>query len=83
MSRRFWICLGPSLLVMLLAMVEMIPVCRFQEDSSGSARNWVQWVLATPVVLWGGWPFFQRGVGFGGEPRANMFTLIAMGTGAA
>ena len=83
MTRRFWICLGPSLLVMLLAMVEMIPGVSLPDVFTGSARNWVQWVLATPVVLWGGWPFFQRGWASVVNRAPNMFTLIAMGTGAA
>ena len=83
MSRRFWICLGPSLLVMLLAMVDMIPGVSLPGGFTGSARNWVQWVLATPVVLWGGWPFFQRGWASVVNRAPNMFTLIAMGTGAA
>ena len=83
MSRRFWVCLGPSLLVMLLAMVDMIPGVSLPGGFTGSARNWVQWVLATPVVLWGGWPFFQRGWASVVNRAPNMFTLIAMGTGAA
>ena len=83
MTRRFLICLGPSLLVMLLAMVEMIPGVSLPDVFTGSARNWVQWVLATPVVLWGGWPFFQRGWASVVNRAPNMFTLIAMGTGAA
>lgn len=83
MTRRFWICLGPSLLVMLLAMAEMIPGLPLPQFFSGSTRNWVQWLLATPVVLWGGWPFFQRGWTSVVNRAPNMFTLIAMGTGAA
>jgi Cu+-exporting ATPase len=83
MSRRFWICLGPSLLVMLLAMADMVPGLSLPEFFTGSTRNWVQWVLATPVVLWGGWPFFQRGWTSVVSWAPNMFTLIAMGTGAA
>ena len=83
MSKRFWICLGPSLLVMVLAMVDMIPGLSLPAVLSGSARNWGQWVLATPVVLWGGWPFFQRGWASVVNRAPNMFTLIAMGTGAA
>ena len=83
MSKRFWICLGPSLLVMVLAMVDMIPGLSLPAVLSGSARNWAQWVLATPVVLWGGWPFFQRGWASVVNRAPNMFTLIAMGTGAA
>ncbi len=83
MTRRFWICLGPSLLVMLLAMADMIPGLSLPQALTGSTRNWVQWLLATPVVLWGGWPFFQRGWTSMVNRAPNMFTLIAMGTGAA
>jgi P-type Cu+ transporter len=83
MSRRFWICLGPSILVMLLAMADMIPGLSLPQVFTGSTRNWVQWLLATPVVLWGGWPFFQRGWTSVVNWAPNMFTLIAMGTGAA
>jgi Cu+-exporting ATPase len=83
MTRRFWICLGPSLLVMLLAMADMIPGLSLPRTFTGSTRNWVQWLLATPVVLWGGWPFFQRGWASVVNQAPNMFTLIAMGTGAA
>ncbi|THJ12262.1 MAG: heavy metal translocating P-type ATPase [Nitrospira sp. CG24C] len=83
MTRRFWICLGPSLLVMLLAMVDMVPGLSLPQALTGSTRNWVQWLLATPVVLWGGWPFFQRGWSSVINRAPNMFTLIAMGTGAA
>jgi P-type Cu+ transporter len=83
MTRRFWICIGPSLLVMLLAMVDMVPGLSLPQALTGSTRNWVQWLLATPVVLWGGWPFFQRGWSSVINRAPNMFTLIAMGTGAA
>ncbi len=83
MSRRFWICLGPSLLVMFLAMADMVPGLSLPQALTGSTRNWVQWLLATPVVLWGGWPFFQRGWSSVVNRAPNMFTLIAMGTGAA
>ena len=83
MTRRFWICLGPSLLIMLLAMADMMPGLSLPQAFTGSTRNWVQWLLATPVVLWGGWPFFQRGWTSVVNRAPNMFTLIAMGTGAA
>jgi P-type Cu+ transporter len=83
MSKRFWICLGPSLFVMLLAMAEMIPGLSLPQVLTGPTRNWAQWLLATPVVLWGGWPFFQRGWASVVNRAPNMFTLIAMGTGAA
>ena len=83
MTRRFWICLGPSLLVMLLAMADMVPGLSVSQILTGPTKNWVQWLLATPVVLWGGWPFFQRGWISVVNRAPNMFTLIAMGTGAA
>ena len=83
MSRRFWICLGPSLLVMLLAMADMIPGLSLPQTFAGSTKNWVQWLLATPVVLWGGWPFFVRGWRSFMTWKLNMFSLIALGTGAA
>jgi Cu+-exporting ATPase len=83
MTRRFWVCLGPSILVMLSAMVDMVPGFSLPEALTGSTRNWAQWLLATPVVLWGGWPFFQRGWISVVNRAPNMFTLIAMGTGAA
>jgi Cu+-exporting ATPase len=68
---------------MLLAMAEMVPGLSLPQILTGSTRNWVQWLLATPVVLWGGWPFFQRGWTSVVNRAPNMFTLIAMGTGAA
>src|SRR4029077_11146925 len=67
----------------LLAMADMVPGLSVPQILAGSTRNWVQWLLATPGVLWGGWPFFQRGWASGVNRAPNMFTLIAMGTGAA
>ena len=61
MSRRFWWSLGPAVTVMLLAMSDMIPGQPLQQWLNGTRLNWAQWLLATPVVLWGGFPFFQRG----------------------
>src|SRR5688572_28627253 len=83
MTRRFWICLGPSILVMFLAMAHMVPGLSPSQVLAGSTNNWLQWILATPVVLWGGWRFFQRGWMSVVNRAPNMFTLIAMGTGAA
>ena len=83
MSRRFWICLGPGALVMLIAMSDMIPGMPLHHQFGGAVLNWVQLLLATPVVLWGGAPFFQRGWASIVNRAPNMFTLIAMGTGAA
>jgi Cu+-exporting ATPase len=83
MSRRFWICLGPAALVMLMAMSDMIPGMPVQHLMGGTVLNWVQLLLATPVVLWGGAPFFQRGWASIVNRAPNMFTLIGIGTGAA
>ncbi len=83
MSRRFWISVGPALLVMILAMGDMIPGQPFHGVMSTAGRNWIQLILATPVVLWAGWPFFQRAwISVVGR-APNMFTLIGIGTGAA
>lgn len=83
MSRRFWWSLGPAVVVMALAMTDMIPGQPLQQWAGGARLNWIQWILATPVVLWGGWPFFQRGWASILNRAPNMFTLIAIGTGAA
>ena len=83
MSRRFWWSLGPAVAVMLLAMSDMIPGQPLHQWLGGARLNWVQWLLATPVVLWGGLPFFQRGWASIVNRAPNMFTLIAIGTGAA
>ncbi|HET9844271.1 MAG TPA: heavy metal translocating P-type ATPase [Nitrospira sp.] len=81
MSRRFWISLGPALFVMIFAMADMIPILRGQVDHAEG--NWIQLLLATPVVLWGGWPFFERAWTSIVHRSPNMFTLIGLGTGAA
>ena len=79
MLRRFWVSAALSLPVLLLAMFGDALKLPF----SSSARNWIEFVLATPVVLWGGWPFIQRFWASIVNRSPNMFTLIAMGTGAA
>ncbi|MBS0150060.1 MAG: heavy metal translocating P-type ATPase [Nitrospira sp.] len=83
MSRRFRICLGPAVLVMFIAMSDMIPGMPLHHRFGGEVLNWVQLLLAMPVVLWGGAPFFQRGWASIVNSAPNMFTLIAIGTGAA
>jgi len=83
MTRRFWICLALTTPVFLLAMSEMIPGQPVQHRFSGLFLAVVQLVFATPVVLWGGWPFFQRGWSSIVTWRLNMFTLIAIGVGTA
>ena len=80
MSRRFWVCLALSAPLLVLAMAEMVPGLHLLP---GGAVLWVQLALATPVVLWGGAPFFVRGWSSVVNRSPNMFTLIALGTGAA
>ena len=82
MTRRFWVSCAFTLPLLLIAMGEMAGFAPLREWSFRS-RNWVELALATPVVLWGGWPFFVRGWKSIVTLRLNMFTLIAMGTGAA
>jgi Cu+-exporting ATPase len=83
MTRRFWISLILTTPLLLLAMSEMIPGQPLQHALSGRLLTWIQFLLATPVVLWGGWPFFQRGWTSIVNRSLNMFTLIAIGTGTA
>ncbi len=83
MRRRFWISLTLSLPVFLLAMSEMIPGQPVQHAFGHKLVTWLQLALATPVVLWCGWPFFERGWASVENRSPNMFTLIAVGTGAA
>ena len=81
MSRRFWIGLVLSLPVVALEMGGHLTGLNHYVGQTTS--NWVQMVLATPVVLWAGWPFFVRGWNSIVTRNLNMFTLIAMGTGVA
>ncbi len=83
MTRRFWWSVALTLPVFLLVMSEMIPGQPVQQALSPRLINWIQFLLATPVVLWGGWPFFHRGWASVVNRSPNMFTLIAIGTGAA
>ncbi len=83
MTRRFRIGLVLALPVIVLAMAEMIPGQPLKDVLSPRLSNWLQLLLATPVVGWVGLPFFQRGWASVVNRRLNMFTLIAMGTGAA
>ena len=83
MTRRFWVSLVLTVPVFALAMGEMIPGRPFDRIVPSAASPWIQLVLATPVVAWGGWPFFVRGWASITNRSPNMFTLIALGTGAA
>jgi P-type Cu+ transporter len=82
MTHRFWVSLVLTIPVLAIAMSEMLlPGLTGRLDATW--RLWLQLVLATPVVLWGGWPFFVRGWQSIVNRSLNMFTLIALGTGAA
>ena len=83
MSRRFWVCAVVSTPVLLLAMTEMMPGHPLSTYMTQTSSVWLQFLLTTPVVLWGGWPFFQRGWASVVNRSTNMFTLISVGVGAA
>jgi Cu+-exporting ATPase len=83
MTRRFWICLALTAPIFFFAMSDMIPGQPMQRLVSPELLNWLQLALATPVVLWGGFPFFQRGWTSIVNRSLNMFTLIAIGVGTA
>jgi Cu+-exporting ATPase len=83
MTRRFFVSLVLTLPVFGIAMVEMVPGNPLAGRLAPKTLAWVQLVLGTPVVLWGGWPFFVRGWASLRTRHLNMFTLVAIGTGAA
>jgi len=85
MSRRFWVSLPLSALILFLVMGRMLPGVGPWLDGvlPHSTALWLEFALATPVVLWGGWPFFARGVRSLKGFNLNMFTLIALGVGVA
>jgi Cu+-exporting ATPase len=83
MTRRFWTSIALAVPVLALGMSDLIPGQPLQRVLSMRSIAWIQFLLATPVVLWCGWPFFQRGWASLVNRRLNMFTLIALGTGTA
>jgi Cu+-exporting ATPase len=83
MTKRFWIGTALTLPVFVLAMVHLIPALASQSWVDSHASRWTQFALATPVVWWAGWPFFRRGWRSVMMHHLNMFTLIAIGVGAA
>jgi Cu+-exporting ATPase len=74
MQKRFWVGVVLTIPILLLAMIPLLPV---------QATTWIELVLATPVVLWGGWPFFVRAWQSLVSRNLNMFTLIGLGVGVA
>src|SRR5439155_26254601 len=83
MTRRFGISVVLTAPLLVLAMADMVPGMPVRHALPAGWPPWIALVLATPVVLWGGWPFFQRGWASIVNRSTNMFTLIAMGTGVA
>jgi Cu+-exporting ATPase len=83
MTRRFRISLALAAPLLLLAMGAMLPGHLLHRAVPAAAQGWIELFLATPAVLWGGWPFFERMWRSFASRRLNMFTLIGIGTGIA
>ena len=83
MTRRFWISVALAVPLLALMISDLIPSMPLQHLLSAQTWAWIEFALATPVVLWCGWPFFVRGWRSVINRSLNMFTLIALGTGAA
>ena len=83
MARRFWVGVVLTTPLLIIAMGDMIPGRPIERVLGGTLLVWLQLVLATPVVLWAGWPFFVRGWQSIIHRSPNMFTLIALGVSVA
>jgi len=83
MTRRFWVGLVLALPVFILEMGGHIPGLGLHHLVAPRISIWIQFALSTPVVLWAGWPFFERGWASVVHRSLNMFSLIALGTGSA
>jgi P-type Cu+ transporter len=83
MTGRFWVSTALTVPLLLIAMLDMLPGTPVQHALPNGWLSWIALLLATPVVLWGGLPFFERGWASVVNRSTNMFTLIALGTGAA
>ena len=83
MTRRFWIAAALGFPVMAFAMTEMVAADAVHRAVNLRVADWIQLALATPVVLWAGWPFFTRAWDSLVNRSPNMFTLIGLGVGAA
>jgi Cu+-exporting ATPase len=83
MRRRFWVSLVLAVPLFLIGMSDLIPGTPLQQIVTPTALAWIQLLLASPVVLWGGWPFFVRAWQSIVNRSLNMFTLIGLGVGVA
>ncbi|MGA2536021.1 MAG: copper-translocating P-type ATPase [Terracidiphilus sp.] len=83
MTRRLWVGIGFTLPLFAVMISDLLPSRPVQHLLAGRSLGWMEFAFATPVVLWGGWPFFQRGWTSIISRRLNMFTLISIGSGSA
>ena len=83
MTRRFWVSVALSVPLLVVAMGDMLPGRPVERTLGPTLSAWLQFLLATPVVLWAGWPFFERGWQSVLRRSPNMFTLIALGVSMA
>ncbi len=83
MRKRFWIGVALSIPLVVIAMRDLFPGQIVERMIPMHLTGWIELVLATPVVLWGGWPFFERAVQSVLNRSPNMFTLIALGVSVA
>lgn len=83
MRHRFKFSVVLSLPLLVMTMADMLPSVRLHDMFGMTLFNWLQFVLATPVVLWAGWPFFERAIASFKTGHLNMFSLIGVGTAAA
>lgn len=83
MKRRFWVSTALTLPLLIIAMSEMLPENPVLRMIAGRTVTWISFALATPVVLWGGWPFFVRAWYSLVNRSLNMFTLIGLGVSVA
>ncbi len=83
MTRRFWVSVALTAPLLAVTMSELVPGVNLRLHLGGEIFNWAQAILATPVVLWGGWQFFERAWASFKSWHLNMFSLIGLGTGTA
>ena len=83
MRRRFFVSLGPASIVFLMGMSDLLPGMPLHHLLGARALAWIEFALATPVVLWGAWPFFVRAWQSLVNRSLNMFTLFGLGIGVA
>lgn len=83
MTHRFWIAAALTLPLLAVMVSDILPGHPIQHLLSGALLGWIEFALVTPVVLWAGWPFFERGWQSILHRSPNMFTLIAIGSGSA